>query len=163
MIMKLLFSFGFVLFMSSNLDLQEVRKMYAVVAKSETDATEFITKMESISLNSNPTFVAYKGAATILKSKLEKKVAVKMSRFKEGAKLIEMAVANEPENIEIRLIRLSIQENVPLIVGYRKNKKEDKTFILSHYKEQSNSLMQYLKNFMVQSKSFSEIEKQTLK
>lgn len=76
--------------------------------------------------------------------------------------MLEFAVASEPNNIEIRLIRLSIQEKVPKIVNYNKNKKEDKDFLLEHNKEQSGNLKTYIKHFMLQSKSFSTAEKQTI-
>lgn len=76
--------------------------------------------------------------------------------------MVEFAVASEPNNIEIRMIRLSIQEKAPKIVNYNKNKKEDKDFLVNHYKEQSGNLKTYIKNFMLQSKSFSTAEKQTI-
>lgn len=44
-----------------------------------------------------------------------------------------------------------------------KNIKEDKKFITEHYDEQNSSLKEYLKNFVLQSKSFSEKEKQFVK
>lgn len=83
--------------------------------------------------------------------------------MKEGAKLIELAITAEPNNIEIRMVRLSIQENVPAIVGYKKNIAQDKAFILQHYKEQPEALRDYIKNFMATAKSFSAQEKQAIK
>jgi hypothetical protein len=61
------------------------------------------------------------------------------------------------------MIRLSIQENVPGITGYKKNIKEDKKYLTAHYAEQSGALKEYLKDFVLQSKSFSEKEKQFVK
>ncbi|MNG13638.1 hypothetical protein D3C84_973270 [compost metagenome] len=107
--------------------------------------------------------MAYKAASILLDSKLEKKLKDKIDRFKEGAKLLESTIKSEPNNIEIRLIRLSIQENVPGITGYKKNIKEDKKHITEHYAEQNAALKDYLKDFILQSKSFSEKEKQFVK
>ena len=90
-------------------------------------------------------------------------IGSKISRFKEGAKLLEATLKSDPNNIEIRMIRLSIQEDVPGITGYKKNIKEDKKFITAHYSEQNAALKEYLKNFVLQSKSFSEKEKQFVK
>ena len=86
-----------------------------------------------------------------------------MRTFKEGVKWIEFAITKEPNNIEIRLVRLSVQENVPGITHYNKNIKEDAAFITYHYKEQSGAMKTYIKDFILQSKSFSDTEKQNLK
>lgn len=161
--MKLLFSLFLWITFIGNPDLAAIRKMYPTVTKSETNAKEFTAKLANISDNDDKVLVAYKAASVLLDSKFEKKLGEKMARFKEGAKLLESTVKSEPNNIEIRMIRLSIQENVPGITGYKKNIKEDKKFITEHYDEQNSSLKEYLKNFVLQSKSFSEKEKQFVK
>lgn len=161
--MKLFFSLVLLLNFFSNPELSEIRKFYLSAVNSESLSKELSSKLACITNDDNKTLVAYKGASIILLSKFAKKVADKTKAFKEGAKLVEFAVTNEPNSIEIRLIRLSIQENVPKIVKYNKNIKEDKDFILLHYKEQSATLKEYVKKFIMQSKSFSAIEKQTVK
>jgi hypothetical protein len=144
-------------------DLAAIRKMYTSVTKSESNAKEFSAKLADVSTNDDKTLMAYKAASILLDSKFEKKLNDKIARFKEGAKLLESTIKSEPNNIELRLIRLSIQENVPGITGYKKNIKEDKKYITDHYAEQNNALKEYLKDFILQSKSFSEKEKQFVK
>ena len=136
--------------------------MYSSVVISENNAKEFASKLDDISKEDNKTLVAYKGASIVIMSRYKKEISDKSKKFKEGAKMIEFAVTNEPNNIEIRLIRLSIQEKAPKIVNYNKNKKEDKNFLLDHYKEQSGNLKVHIRNFIMQSKSFSPAEKQTI-
>lgn len=144
-------------------DIASIRKMYPSVAKSENSAKDFTAKLSGIANTDENILVAYKAASILLESKYEKKLATKMGRFKEGAKLLESTVTKEPNSVEIRMIRLSIQENVPGITGYKKNIKEDKAFILAHVDEQNASLKEYLKAFILQSKSFSDKEKQSAK
>ncbi|WP_456313762.1 hypothetical protein [Pseudomonas shirazensis] len=144
-------------------DLATIRKMYSDVAKSETNAKEFTEKLSGISSNDEKILVAYKAASILLDSKFESILGSKISRFKEGAKLLEATLKSDPNNIEIRMIRLSIQEDVPGITGYKKNIKEDKKFITTHYAEQTGALKEYLKDFVLQSKSFSDKEKQFVK
>ncbi|MGO4772818.1 hypothetical protein ACEN2I_14245 [Flavobacterium sp. W22_SRS_FK3] len=144
-------------------DLASIRKLYPTVTKSEANAKEFTAKLTNVSNDHDKILIAYKGASILLDSKFEKKLQAKMDRFKEGAKLLESTIKSEPDNIEIRMIRLSIQENVPGITGYKKNIKDDKKFLTEHYNEQSNSLKEYLKSFILQSKSFSEKEKEFVK
>ena len=144
-------------------DLASIRKMYTEAPKSEANAKDFVEKLSGISNTDDKIMVAYKAASILLDSKYEKKLGEKISRFKEGAKLLESTITNEPNNIEIRMIRLSIQENVPGITGYKKNIKEDKKYLTTHYAEQNGPLKEYLKDFVLQSKSFSEKEKQFVK
>ncbi len=102
-------------------DLASIRKMYSDVAKSEANAKEFTAKLAGISNNDDKILVAYKAASILVDSKFEKKLGEKIERFKEGAKLLEATIKSDPSNIEMRMIRLSVQEDVPGITGYKKN------------------------------------------
>ena len=160
--MKISFSFFLLLIFSNNPNLVEIRKAFPTAANSETTATAFAVKLEDVTAD-DKVLLAYKGASITMVAKFKKKVSEKISTFKEGSKLIEIAVVSEPNNIEIRLIRLSIQENVPGIVNYKKNIKDDAGFIVKHFKEQNSILKEYIRNFVLQSKSFSAEEKLTFK
>ena len=160
--MKSFFSILFFLSFHSNQDFTEIRKIFPNAFSSIIAAKEFNSKFSDVTNDNNKTLVAYKGASIIIISKFESKISDKLKAVKQGIKLIEFAIGIESSNIEIRLIRLSIQENLPKIAKYNKNKSEDKTFLLSHYNEQTNSLKEYVKSFILQSKSFSEQEKQSL-
>lgn len=161
--MKLLFSILLLIGFSATPDLASIRKMYSDVAKSETNAKEFTEKMSAVTSNDDKILVAYKAASILVDSKFEKKLTEKIERFKEGAKMLEAVIASEPNNIEMRMIRLSIQENVPGITGYKKNIKEDKKFLTVHYPTLTGTLKEYIKDFVLQSDSFSAKEKQFAK
>ncbi|HMK06050.1 MAG TPA: hypothetical protein VK476_00885 [Flavobacterium sp.] len=161
--MKLLIPIFMFFSFLSNPDIAEIRKIYTNAAKSEASAKEFTAKIAGVADDSDKTLWAYKGASLTLIAKFANNIPDKISNLKEGAKMIDGAAASEPNNIEIRLIRFSVQENVPKIVNYRQNKKEDKAFILAHYKEQNGALKEYVKNFILLSKSFTAAEKQTVK
>ncbi|WP_163409545.1 hypothetical protein [Flavobacterium ajazii] len=161
--MKLLVTLLLWINFAGNPDLAAIRKMYADVSKSENKAKEFSEKLAGVSANDDKILVAYKAASILLDSKFEKKLGEKIERFKEGAKLLEATIKSDPGNIEMRMIRLSIQEDVPGITGYKKNIKEDKKFLTEHYAAQNSALKEYLKDFILQSKSFSEKERQFVK
>lgn len=161
--MKLLVSLLLWINFANTPDLASIRKIYPDVAKSEANAKEFTEKLSGVSNNDEKILVAYKAASILVDSKFESIMGSKISRFKEGAKLLEATLKSDPNNIEIRMIRLSIQEDVPGITGYKKNIKEDKKFITEHYPAQTGALKEYLKDFVLQSKSFSEKEKQFVK
>jgi tyrosine-protein phosphatase YwqE len=160
--MKLFFSICFFLGFFNIPETSDIRKLYPSAVNSESSAKEFASKLSDITKEDNKTLVAYKGASIVILSRYKKDISDKSKSFKEGAKLVEFAVSSEPNNIEIRLIRLSIQEKAPKILKYSANKMEDKDFLLRHYKEQSGNLKAYVMNFMMQSKSFTTAEKQTI-
>lgn len=156
--MKTAFLFFF-LFFFGNPSLTEIRKLYVAASTTDSVAKDMAEKLADVTKEDDKTLLAYKGASVIILSKAEKKIADKSKKFKEGATLIEYAIAKEPNAIEIRMIRLSIQENVPKVVNYRGNKKEDKQFIIDHYKEQNKAMKTYIGGFITHSKSFTETEK----
>ncbi len=47
----------------------------------------------------------------------------------------------EPENIEIRFIRLSVQKYAPSFLGYNKNIKEDLSFIQKNRQEIKSQIL----------------------
>lgn len=57
---------------------------------------------------------------------------VKYERFKSGKALIEQAFQRDSTNLEIRLIRYSIQSNLPGFLGYHSDLNKDKLFIQKH-------------------------------
>ena len=71
----------------------------------------------------------YLGAGLIIKAKHEKKLYEKWKNFKIGKEKLEDAIKNEPNSIELRMIRYHIQNNIPRFLNYKNNRKEDEIFI----------------------------------
>lgn len=161
MTQKLLFIF-FVSILAS-ISLSEVRTLYKDCTSSKENALEFYNKLKSVDSPKNATLASYKAAAITLKAKYEKGIKNKKHFFKKGVTLLEKNIAKEPNNIEIRFIRLSIQENVPKLLKYKKNILEDKTFIFQNLKQvKDKKLRNYIKSFVLQSKSFTKEEKSVI-
>lgn len=141
--------------------LSELRADYPKANSDELITNKLFKELASVNNSGNKTLVAYKGAILTLKAKYAKGFKSKKTFFKEGALLIEYAVESEPKNIEIRCLRLGVQENSPKIVGYKENIIEDKQYILDHYKEVSNKeIKKFIKGYVELSHAFSESEKQ---
>lgn len=158
--MKLIFSFitACMLFFQSGLE--SLRESYAKANISNANTESFITTAEKAS-GSDAITLGYKAAAKIMEAKIAKqnrKVLVK-----SGATNLEAVIKNNPNNAELRLIRMSVQENIPKIVGYRGSLKDDKAFLISNYSKQNAALKNYIKRFAAQSKTMTEAEKATFK
>lgn len=156
----ILFFSLFVLFVAP--ELSEVRKQYTNAIESKENAQKFYKLLEGVSKQDSKTLVAYKGASIALQAKFSPKKEDKKKQFIEGTQLLDYALKNESNNLEIRLIRLSIQENTPKIMKYKANIAEDKQFIVSNFSKQSNSLKDFVRVYLKQSKVFSEIEKASM-
>ena len=126
----------FFLFVSTLGISQELKKLRVDYPKANLDkeiTNTLYETLSSITKEDNKTIVAYKGAIATLKAKFAKGIRDKKRFFKEGAELLDFAITSEPKNIEIRCLRLGVQENSPKIVGYKKNIEEDKQYLLDHF------------------------------
>lgn len=158
--MKLLFAFITVIVFFFQSNMEALRNSYAKANLSNANTEAFINLADDQSGNDAVTN-GYKAAADIMRAKIAKKDRKAM--VKTGATALEGIIKSNPNNIELRLIRLSVQENIPKIVGYRGSIKDDKAFLINNYSKQNGALKSYVKKFAMQSKSFTEAEKATLK
>lgn len=146
------------------LNLAQVRQAYIAAAESEANAEKFASLLESVSKDDgNKVLVAYKGCSLTLKSKHSNYLPDKISFMKEGAAYLDHAAQSDPKNIEIRMIRLSVQENVPFIVNYRDNIDEDKALILANYAKASKEVKAHVGNYVKISDTFTKDEKAKIK
>ncbi len=90
-------------------------------------------------------YLAYlSGLQTLLANHTINPIA-KFRTFKKGRTNLEKAVSMEPNNLEIRIIRLSVQKNAPRFLGYYKQIEADQLFIKQHkHSISSASLLQFI-------------------
>ncbi|GHC42359.1 hypothetical protein [Ulvibacter litoralis] len=160
--MKVLFYFFLcVSFFGKVPELSELRDSYIAANGNQERTLAFYESLSEVTKKDKTVLVAYKGASTIMQAKFAKGKDQKKDLFKEGALLLEYAVASEPNNIEIRVIRMSIQENVPKFLKYNKNISEDKEFITTHYSTLTNAgLKEFVKSFVMHSEGFTASERE---
>ncbi|HDZ13979.1 hypothetical protein LCGC14_0966600 [marine sediment metagenome] len=157
----LLFFVGCMTLTSISPDLDKVRQDYRNASKDEEAVKLLFDTLTAVGKNDETTLVAYKGAVTTMMAQYAQGIPEKKSFFKEGRELVEYAIALEPTNVEIRCIRLSVQESVPKITGYHKNKEEDKQFIMVNYTSMHDmGAKAFVKGFVLLSESFTQTEKQ---
>jgi hypothetical protein len=77
---------------------------------------------------------AFMGAMTMKKAGLGGSPTTKLSLFKQGHKMLEEAIKEDPNNAEYRFLRLMIQENAPGILGYKNDTEKDSEYIRKSYK-----------------------------
>jgi hypothetical protein len=95
---------------------------------------------------------AFLGTMTMKKAGLGGSPTTKLHLFKEGHKLLEAAILQDPNNAEFRFLRLMIQENAPGILGYKDSEVKDSEFIRKSYKSLSPDLQQVIADYNKKSK-----------
>lgn len=149
--MKILFLLAYCINIFLIQNIFEKSIFYNVISGSDIKAinhTIFILEKEPRSSINN----AYLGALLIKKSLFVQKSKEKIASFNKGKLLLEKEVVKNPDNIEIRFIRLIIQENTPKFLKYNYNIEEDKNLIIYNYNKMSNDLKVIIKDFSKNSK-----------
>lgn len=129
--MKMLFSVFLILSYASGIcaqDLDSLRLLYRDATKSQEQAQAFYGPVAAVTKSDTPVLKAYKGAGLMLLARYEK-LAARGTKVKEAVPWIEQAVAAAPNNAEIRLIRLSVQEHLPKFLKYNSDIEDDRKFI----------------------------------
>ncbi|HUH47332.1 MAG TPA: hypothetical protein VLZ54_09280 [Arenibacter sp.] len=144
-------------------DLGAIRKEFILASKDRESASALMDQLSTITEADKKVLVAYKGAVMALMAKYTKENQERKRLFREGVQLLEYAVSEAPDNIEIRCLRLSIQENTPKFLKYRSNIGDDKSFILTNYKNTpSLAVKDFVRSYIMQSDGFNTGEKQGL-
>lgn len=128
---------GFILFLliglgSSGQVSDQIRLAYRDATESKEKAETLYSLLQHVQQSDQAELVAYKGAAKTLLARYER-LTERGSKVRDGVEWIEQGIKKAPQNIEIRLIRLSVQENLPKLLKYHQNIEEDRALIKSAY------------------------------
>lgn len=125
---SLLISAIFFLINFNGTDLDVVRANYNKLVSDKELCEKMIADLDKAK-NNSATHLAYLGALQTIWANHVFSPISKLGTFKEGKKNIEQAIKKEPDNVELRFIRLSVQKNAPSFLGYKSNINEDTEFI----------------------------------
>lgn len=129
-------------FMSFNsVDLDVVRANYNKLVSNKELCEKIIAELTETKDNS-ATHMAYLGGVQTIWANHVFSPISKLNTFKEGKKNIEQAIKKEPDNVELRFIRLSVQKNAPSFLGYKSNINEDAKFIKENRHQIGSEILQ---------------------
>lgn len=114
----------------SVLKAQDMHSLRAGLEKAVQDKKLCAEMLESLEpLQDEALYLAYLGAYQAIWANHLLNPFAKLATFKKGKKNINQAVSVAPKNIEIRFVRLTIQQNAPSFLSYQQHKQEDAVFI----------------------------------
>ena len=124
-----------------NSDLNEVRTSYSKAVLDKKLCKKMIEELE-LSKEKSVIALAYLGAYQTIWANHVFNPLSKLATFKKGKNNIELAISKEPENVEIRYIRFSVQKNAPSFLGYNSHLKEDRDFLVKNKKNINSDFLQ---------------------
>ncbi|MDH0660661.1 MULTISPECIES: hypothetical protein [unclassified Empedobacter] len=142
--MKILMLFSTVLLMNvffKNSDLNEVRTSYSKAVLDKKLCKKMIEELE-LSKEKSVIDLAYLGAYQTIWANHVFNPLSKLATFRKGKNNIELAISKEPENVEMRYIRFSVQKNAPSFLRYNSHLKEDKDFLVKNKKNINSDFLQ---------------------
>jgi hypothetical protein len=148
---------------SAKLEIEELKTLFEAAAYSKASADRFLKLLSTVDHSSTPILICYKGVAEMMQAKYGFNPISKLRRFKKGKTLIDEAVKKQPDNLEIRFLRLAIQTNLPAFLNYSDNIIEDEKYLLANIQTIKNkNLKQDILKYLLASKHCSAEEKKEL-
>jgi len=115
---------------AQSINLIEVRKDFNKGVKDENLCKKHLQALKSNA--KTPLEKGYEAAFNMFMAKHTSNPFKKMGYFKDGKKLLESQIKTEPNNTELRFIRLCIQYHIPDFLGYKNNIEEDKDYLVAN-------------------------------
>jgi hypothetical protein len=118
--------------------MQNMRTLCAEAQNNSDKATEFHTYMNTVKCTTAIT-KGYKAMSFIMVCKHSLNPFTKLSYFNKGKTLLEQAIKEEPDNIELIFFRFITQRKAPSMLNYYSNKVEDKQKITVYLKQKEST------------------------
>ena len=133
--------------------LANVRLNIGEVFKTDTVCMKMYETFEKTDISGSNLLLGYKGAVEMGVGRHHPNVFKKMGFFNDGKKKLEQSIENDPKNLELRFLRLTIQTNLPSFLGYGDKKEIDKAFVLAELeKAHSEDFKKRVRGFIKKAK-----------
>lgn len=128
--MKYIIVITFLAIFSLNAASINKKHFYEVFKCESIDSVDNLLRIYEEIENPEAEVILFKGALYIKKSGFLKSLNEKLELFKIGREIVEKKIEEQPDNVEFRFVRLIIQDKVPAILRYHKNKEEDAEMVV---------------------------------
>lgn len=118
------------------MDLDPIRRNYPLALSNASVCKSMIYSLENN--QQQDLALGYLGAYQAIWANHAWNPIEKLNTFRKGKANIEKAIAQRPDEVELRFIRLSIQKNSPKILNYYSDIPSDKNFILKKFETIEN-------------------------
>jgi hypothetical protein len=114
-------------------DLTYIRNLFFEASQSKQKTDMMMQTLLKAEDKSKPILRGYTGMTYMLLAKHGFNFVARYNNFQKGKEMLEKAIYEDKNNVELRFLRLSVQMNVPTFLNYSKEIENDKAFIRMHY------------------------------
>jgi len=157
-----LFSFFCINSFSNDKKVAEIRGIFYALSLDSENTEKELAALREIK-NPSGIIIAYEAAMEALMAKVEWNPFMKVSHVKESQKIFDRALAADPNNVEIRFLRFSVEWHLPKWLGLSKHMQDDKDFLMANLNNFdisciSDDMKNFINTFLKESGWFSEKE-----
>lgn len=138
----------------TSINLNKLRELCDIAKKDYSTCEKLYNQLKNYTAT-DKTIDGYKALISFLMANHVFNPFYKMHYFNEGKKILNTAILQDPQNVELRFLRYVIQSELPEVLGYTKNIYEDKEFIIHSIKENTindTNLLQRIQNYFKEHK-----------
>jgi hypothetical protein len=121
-------------------------------AMEENNKTLVNAQLEELKTAPDDLRDAFMGAMIMKKAGIGGAPATKLRLFKEGRRMLEKAIKQDPDNAEFRFLRLMVQEHAPGALGYKNDVEKDCEYIRKSYKSLPDDVQLTIADYSKKSK-----------
>ena len=145
-----IFLFSLTFFVSTTCFCQEKKLIEIRSCFRSIQGINEVEKLINISENNldNPVILAYYNTGKLMMLDYSYNPFEKYKVFKTKTKQMDSIVSTNPRNIEIRLLRYSLQKNSPYFLKYNSDLSSDLKFIKSNLFKEKEYLQVYIENLL---------------
>ncbi|MDB5020786.1 MAG: hypothetical protein JWQ28_1913 [Pedobacter sp.] len=137
-------------------NLLSLRLQLDQAANSKVLAEKFNDQFRNVNEKSLPILLGYKAISELVMCKHLINPISKLSHFRKGRNLLEIAIAASPKNPELSFFRFTTQSNVPALLNYKSDINTDKAVLINFLRSGGTKadpdLFKRIKNYMLSSK-----------
>lgn len=162
---QICFIFSFLLLLISSSSAQTLTELRTAYMKGlhNIDTMPKVYEMFKKVENPDGKVLAYKGAIEAIMTKTTWNVFKKMSYLKDSEESFKQAVQKNPNDVEVRFMRMAVQFEIPSYLGFSEDIDTDKEFIVKHIHEFDvknfpSDILDQILHFMYRCEKFSELQ-----
>ncbi|MFD1257390.1 hypothetical protein ACFQ3S_11330 [Mucilaginibacter terrae] len=158
---------GFVNYVKADIPGPKVLRKQLLIALEKRSLTDSLYTALTAAQNKSPINVCYLGVVLALKAKHAWNPYYKVKYLNDAENTLQVAVNREPDNMEIRFMRFSIEHNVPGFLGYNKHLVTDREEMIKqldrkHYTTADHEVVLTIIKFLLDSKRCTAQENEKL-
>jgi len=120
-------------------DLTAYRKLLDQSLEDEDASDRFYAQFKFLKEDREPILVGFKAMSEFMLCKHRNNPITQLNHFNKGRKLLESAIKRDNANPELLFFRLSTQSNIPSLLRYSMNIKNDKLALINYLKSKNGT------------------------